>query len=84
MELLVLTPEKEYFKGQIKSVTVPGKQSPFQVLKDHAPLISALVAGEVKIEENNGNIIKFGIDNGYIEVLDNELAILVQNVKSVD
>jgi F-type H+-transporting ATPase subunit epsilon len=84
MELVVLSPEKELYKGQIKSVTVPGTSGQFQVLKDHAPIISSLTIGDVKIIKEDGSTLVFNIGEGFIEVLDNELAILVKEARIVD
>ncbi|MBK7094166.1 MAG: ATP synthase F1 subunit epsilon [Saprospiraceae bacterium] len=84
MELVVLSPEKEFFKGQVKSVTVPGASGQFQILNGHAPLISALSEGNVKIVKDDGNIINYSINSGFIEIIDNELAILVQEARIVD
>ena len=49
MYLEIITPEEVLFKGQISSVQLPGKDGLFQILKDHAPIISSLRAGTVKI-----------------------------------
>ena len=84
MELILLSPEKEYFKGSVKSVTVPGTSGEFEVLENHAPLISSLSKGDVKIKSSDGKMIVFSIEDGFIEVIEDELAILAQNVKSVN
>jgi len=47
MELVVLTPEKEIFQGSITAVKVPGTSGHFEVLKDHAPIVSSLTTGAV-------------------------------------
>lgn len=49
MYLEVITPEEVLFKGQVSSVKLPGKDGLFQILKDHAPIISSLAAGTVSI-----------------------------------
>jgi len=49
MNISVLTPDREIFSGPIESVKVPGVQGEFQVLKNHAPIVSALDAGKVTI-----------------------------------
>jgi len=84
MELVVLSPEKELYKGQVKSVTVPGTAGQFQILKDHAPIISSLSEGDVKIIKDDGSTLVLNIGEGFIEVLDNELAILVKEARIVD
>jgi F-type H+-transporting ATPase subunit epsilon len=67
MNITVLTPDKEVFKGKITSVKVPGTLGQFQVLKNHAPIVSSLSEGEIKIvtaagshqvyDEETGNIL---------------------------
>jgi len=84
MELVVLSPEKEIFNGKVSSVTVPGETGQFQILTGHAPIISALSEGTVKIVKEDGKIINCSIGSGFIEVIDNELAILVQDARIVD
>ena len=84
MELVVLTPEKEYFKGDIISLTVPGISGEFEVLKDHAPLVSALTAGEVRIKKKDGDILKFNVNQGFLEVINNDLALLVKKIEAKD
>ena len=80
MNLTVLTPEKEFFSGEIKGVIVPGTKGEFKVLDNHAPIISSLGAGRVQILENNGKTREFTISTGFIEVLNNEVALLVNGL----
>ncbi len=84
MELVVLTPEQEYFKGEIVSLTVPGVSGEFEVLKDHAPLVSALTTGEVRIKKKDGDILKFNVNQGFLEVINNDLALLVKKIEAID
>ena len=81
MDLIVLTPEKEIFSGEISSVKVPGTNGQFEILKDHAPIVSSLVTGPVRIISSNGNKTVFNIAKGFIEVLGNEVSLLVQGVE---
>ncbi len=80
MNIVVLTPDKEVFQGPINSVKVPGIGGQFQILKGHAPLVSALTEGEVSITKQNGERMTFGINQGFIEVLRNEVSLLVTGV----
>mgnify|MGYP000739666572 CR=1 FL=1 len=82
MELIVLTPEKEIFQGSIESVKVPGIGGQFEILKGHAPLVSSLGEGEVRIIQNGGERKVFRIDKGFVEVLGPEVSLLVQGVKN--
>ena len=49
MKIEIITPDKKIYEGEIKSVRVPGKKGSFQVLKDHAPIISTLDSGPVRM-----------------------------------
>lgn len=78
MNLLVLTPEKEVFSGEIKSVKVPGMRGQFEILKDHAAIVSSLTSGNVRITTSSGSTESFAIEKGFVEVLNNEVSLLVQ------
>ena len=81
MELIVLTPEKEIYHGVINSVKVPGANGQFEVLNGHAPIVSSLVTGPVRIIGSDGDNKVFIISKGFIEVLGNEVSLLVQGVE---
>jgi F-type H+-transporting ATPase subunit epsilon len=78
MNISVLTPDKELFEGAIKSVKVPGTDGQFQILNNHAAIVSSLGNGEVALVKTNGEKMNFGIKSGFIEVLNNEVSLLVQ------
>ena len=82
MNISVLTPEKELYKGSINSISVPGVDGSFQVLRNHAPIVSALTKGGVSIKRADGKFITFTIERGFIEVLNNEIALLVQGTEN--
>ena len=83
MKLIILTPEKEVYSGEVKSVKVPGTSGQFEVLEGHAPIVSSLVEGEIRILDAQGSAIRFTIDRGFIEVLYNEVSLLVRGLKEV-
>jgi F-type H+-transporting ATPase subunit epsilon len=81
MKIEIITPDKKVFEGEIKSVRVPGKKGSFQVLKDHAPIISTLDSGQVRmIDEENKEII-YEIGGGVIEVKANKIILLADSVR---
>jgi F-type H+-transporting ATPase subunit epsilon len=82
MNITVLTPDKEIFKGGITSVKVPGTGGQFQILKNHAAIVSSLSKGAITIVKDNGEKMKFTIEKGFIEVLNNEVSLLVQGVQN--
>ena len=52
MTVEILTPEKKFFSGEAESILMPGADGKFEILKDHAPLISSLKEGEIRIRQN--------------------------------
>jgi F-type H+-transporting ATPase subunit epsilon len=81
MKIEIITPDKKIFEGEIKSVRVPGKKGSFQVLKDHAPIISTLDNGLVKIVDEANNEIDYEITGGVIEVKANKIILLADSVR---
>lgn len=81
MRIDIITPDKKVFEGEIKSVRVPGKKGSFQVLKDHAPIISTLENGPVIMVDQDGNQQIFEVTGGVIEVKANKIILLADSVK---
>jgi len=81
MKIEIITPDRKIYEGEIKSVRVPGKKGSFQVLKDHAPIISTLESGPVRIIDNDNKPVNFIIDSGVIEVKANRIILLAESVK---
>lgn len=81
MLLDVLTPDEKLFSGEIESVSVPGINGKFQILNNHAPIVSALAKGTVEIKRPDGELETFLIEQGFIEVLRNEVSLLVHTPK---
>jgi F-type H+-transporting ATPase subunit epsilon len=77
MELEILTPEKKLYTGRIKLVKLPGTKGSFEVLKNHAPIISTLEKGQIKIIEENNEVQFFEIAHGVVEAYNNKIVILV-------
>ncbi|HLP71311.1 MAG TPA: ATP synthase F1 subunit epsilon [Bacteroidales bacterium] len=81
MRIEIITPDKKIYEGEIKSVRVPGKKGSFQVLKDHAPIISTLENGPVIIVDQDDNQQIFEVTGGLIEVKANRIILLADSVK---
>ena len=79
MHLEILTPEKKIFEGNVTIATFPGADGSFQVMDNHAPLISLLKEGmvEYKGKENSGTLT---ISGGVVEVLKNNVILLADGV----
>jgi F-type H+-transporting ATPase subunit epsilon len=81
MRIDIITPDKKVYEGEIRSVRVPGKKGSFQVLKDHAPIISTLENGPVIMVDEAGNQQIFEVTGGVIEVKANNIILLADSVK---
>lgn len=78
----VITPDHAAYKGNATSVTIPGSMGSFQVLYNHAPLMSTIDVGTVKIAEPDGVVKVFAIGGGTVEVKDNKVLILAESFES--
>jgi F-type H+-transporting ATPase subunit epsilon len=81
MRIEIVTPDVRIFEGEIKSVRVPGKKGSFQVLKDHAPIVSTLDAGKVIMTDPDGKELVYEISGGVVEVKANRIILLADSVK---
>jgi F-type H+-transporting ATPase subunit epsilon len=77
MHLEIISPDKRIFEGEATSVTVPGTEGSLGILNNHAPLISTLKEGKVKVKNNNTEE-SFDIKGGVIEVLNNKVIVLAE------
>lgn len=85
MTLEILTPEKKLFSGEVFGVQMPGISGSFEVLDRHAPLVSALKAGRVKVlRDKQNHTTSYDIQSGFVEVLNNKVTVLVEGAKPVE
>ena len=77
MNLEIITPEKQLFNGEVSSVRLPGKNGEFEILKNHAPIISTLNKGEIRVVSNDSTK-KFEINGGVIEMQNNKIIVLAE------
>ena len=78
MILEILTPEKKLFSGDVYGVQLPGISGLFEVLDKHAPMVSALKAGKLKILKDKTNTSAYSIQSGFVEVLGNKATVLIE------
>lgn len=81
--LEILTPSKKFFSGPVTSITVPGTKGEFQVLYNHAPIISTLDIGKIKITDTEGKEQIYADGGGMIEVQHNKVLLLVNSIENV-
>ena len=78
MNLEIITPEKQLFNGEVNSVKFPGTTGEFEILNNHAPIISTLSEGEIRVTTSENNTEKFSINGGVIEMQNNKIIVLAE------
>lgn len=78
MKVEIITPDKELFIGDASLIQLPGIDGLFEILNNHAPMISALQKGKVKLKDNQNQEQFFDINGGVIEVLNNKVLVLAE------
>jgi F-type H+-transporting ATPase subunit epsilon len=81
MNLIVLTPDHQVFQGPVSLVKVPGTSGYFEIMNGHAAIVSSLAQGTVTIKQQSGEVKTITIEDGFIEVLNNEISLLVTGVQ---
>jgi len=79
-ELDIVTPQKLHFSGEVTSVTAPGLDGLFQVMKNHAPLLAALKKGPVRLALGDKTEKSFSIKDGFFEVSGNKAILLTETI----
>lgn len=79
MYLEIITPDKKVFAGEVNSATFPGSKGSFQVLTNHAPLISTLAKGTVTYVTKEGTQT-LAVEGGVVEVLNNKISVLAEKI----
>lgn len=76
MHLEIISPDKEIFKGEVQSVRLPGTNGSFEILNNHAPIVSTLTAGDVRVINSSNETSLFSIKGGIIEMQQNKIVVL--------
>ncbi|MDX1641338.1 MAG: ATP synthase F1 subunit epsilon [Balneolaceae bacterium] len=77
----LLTPEGSRFKGEVESVRVPGSNGNFQMLHNHAPIVSSLGIGKITIKQEGVDELNFAVSGGFVEMSNNQLTILAEKAE---
>jgi F-type H+-transporting ATPase subunit epsilon len=78
MFLEIITPSEKIFTGEVKLVKLPGTKGSFAVLENHAPIISTLEKGQIKVIGSNEETSFFDINGGVVEVKNNKITVLTE------
>lgn len=83
MTLEILTPESKVFSGDVYGVQLPGISGLFELLDKHAPMVSALKDGKLKILKDKNASSSYKIKSGFVEVLNNKVTVLVEGAEEI-
>ena len=78
MTLEIITPEKELYNGTVTSVKVPGSAGEFEILNNHASIVSSLISGNIRVINDKQEELNFNIKSGVIEMQKNKIVILAE------
>ena len=78
MHIEIITPDSTVFAGEITLAQFPGKDGSFEVLKNHAPVISVLKKGRIKVVDALKQTHLFDVSGGVIEVKKNKIIVLAE------
>jgi F-type H+-transporting ATPase subunit epsilon len=80
VKLQILTPDKAVYDGEVEALLVPGSAGPFEILKDHAPILASLSQGEVRIRANNKETF-YTVSGGFVEFHKNQAVVLAESAE---
>jgi len=80
MYLEIVTPDKKVFAGEIELIKLPGSKGSFEILNNHAPIISTLEKGPIKVIDSAGKEHNFNVNRGVVECVDNNVIVLVDSL----
>jgi F-type H+-transporting ATPase subunit epsilon len=80
MTLEILTPDKKIFEGEATSVTLPGTLGLFEILNNHAPIISTLNDGRLTVRGGAAKEEVFFIKGGVVEASNDKITVLAEGI----
>ncbi|MBI35870.1 MAG: ATP synthase F1 subunit epsilon [Flavobacteriales bacterium] len=80
MNLEIVTPDSKVYEGEITSIALPGIDGSFQILNNHAPIVSALGTGKMKIVDKENQTQEYTISGGVVEMNNNKVIVLAESI----
>lgn len=80
MYLEIITPDKKLFQGEVKRVRLPGSMGLFEILNNHAPIISTLRKGKIRILDVDNRKVNIEVNGGIVENKDNNIIVLLETI----
>ncbi len=84
LNIEIISPDSQVLKDQVESITIPGTAGSFQVLKNHAPLISTFEIGVIKVKKSGAEHLLYTTSGGTVEVNNNKVLVLSDSIEKVD
>jgi len=84
LQLEIVTPFGQTYQSDVTSCTVPGAMGKFQILKDHASMLSLVNIGSIKIEESSGKTVFLATSGGFCEIDNNLIKVIVESAEFSD
>lgn len=84
LNLDIYTPSQLAYSAAVKAVTIPGTVGSFQVLHNHAPLLSTFEIGHIKVIVDDNTTLYFSTGGGTVEVLNNKVKILADSLEAIN
>jgi F-type H+-transporting ATPase subunit epsilon len=84
LNLEIISPDSQIFKDKVESITIPGTAGSFQVLRNHAPLISTFEIGIIKIKKSGSEASHYTTSGGTVEVNQNKILVLSDSIEKVE
>ncbi len=78
MHIEIITPDATLFQGEATYVFLPGSDGSLGIMNNHAPLISSLKKGTLRIKDQAGKEMKFEVNGGTVEVMKNKVVVLAE------
>ncbi len=78
MYIEIITPDKKIFSGEVSLAQFPGTDGLFEILNNHAPIVSTLTKGKIKVIDSEKQTRYFEIKSGVIEMQKNNIIVLAE------
>ena len=82
MFLEIVTPDEKVFEGEVTSASFPGSDGSFQILNNHAPMVSTLGKGDINYTQEKKDDVRILVEGGVVEVMNNKVNVLVEKIFS--
>lgn len=80
MFLEIITPDKKIYQDEVKRVRLPGSNGLFEILNNHAPIVSTLEKGIIRVIDKNNLSLTFKVNGGIVENKDNNIIVLLESI----